>query len=65
MYVDTHLSEDAARLANRSGPLGCYAAAVTRQRVAWLHRQSSAAHRTTTCQPPHNNAGYAEILSRL
>ena len=65
MYVDTQLSEDAARLANRCGPLGCYAAAVMQQRVAWFDRQSSAAPRTTTCQPQHNNAGYAEIISRL
>ena len=65
MYVDTQLSEDAARRANRPGPKGCQGAAAMRQRAAWPDSQSGAAPRTTTCRPHLGNAGYAETVNRL
>ena len=65
MYVDTQLSEDAARRANSPGPSGCHGAPVMRQRAAWLASQASAAPRVTTWRAHRDNAGYAETLSRL
>jgi hypothetical protein len=51
VYVDTQLSEDAVRRANRSGPSGCPGATVMRLR-------------TTICRPFRGNAGYADTLNR-
>jgi hypothetical protein len=65
VYVDTQLSEDAARRANRPGPKGCRDATVMRQRAAWLASQASAPLRTTTCRPHRDNAGYADTSLRL
>jgi len=65
VYVDTQLSEDAARWANSPGPKGCHGAFTRRQRAAWLAGQASAAPRTTTWRTHCDNAGYAETLNRL
>ncbi|GLQ51706.1 hypothetical protein GCM10010872_31550 [Dyella flava] len=65
MYVDTQLSEDAARRANSPGPKGCRGASTMRQRAAWLASQASAAPCTTTWRTHRGNAGYAETLNRL
>ncbi|GFZ86595.1 hypothetical protein GCM10011408_01280 [Dyella caseinilytica] len=65
MYVDTQLSEDTARRANRPGPSGCHGAAAMRQRATWPYIEYGAAPRTTTCRPLRDNAGYVETLNRL